>query len=79
MSCAAIRGRKERWAVAITGVRPELKEAIREAAMKSRPPRSISEEVHALLERQYGDVADALAQIAENREKSSKGGDECAR
>ena len=71
--CCSARGRKERWEVAITGVRPELKEAIREAAMKSRPPRPIGEEAHAMLERQYGVVADVLAQISESREKSPKG------
>ena len=62
--CSAIRGRKERWEVAITGVRPELKKAIREAAIKSRPPRPIGEEAPAMLERQYGFVADVLTQIS---------------
>lgn len=65
--------------MAITGARPELKGAIREAAMKSCPQRIIDGEVHALLERQYGVVADVLAQISENREKIPEGNNECVR
>lgn len=46
--------------VAITNMRPALKEAIRREGIKANPPRGIGREVHELLEREYGAKADEI-------------------
>lgn len=59
MSCGTIRKIKRDF-IAITNMRPALKEAIREAGESSNPPKTVGREVHELLEREYGARADEI-------------------